>query len=356
MVFPRTQPAHAPRGITLLEVLIAMGILTIGLVSVAALVPAGRSQAMKAAIYDRSSTLAANAVADLVSRGFLRTEELMPAVPGPGGTFSQRILIYDPLATSLWGPASAFVTLRDDAATAASSPTQLAFVPLDVAGAAGVGIPAVAADIVFRSEDDPIFGVPDGDPDGLPLPDWTADSGASGNGRHAFDGTYSYLATLESGVQPPGPYWLSGRQATLTIAAFHRRDPNTPPFALRGTIDSSALWVDPDPTGAPVQLPDGDTIRDVVKPGSMVLWADDALAPTFFRWYRVLLVADESTTADGLQVSISCEGSDPPLFLVDPSDPGNSALWKPCQLYVLPGCVAGLQVPVTLEGSSQWSE
>jgi Tfp pilus assembly protein PilV len=54
MVFPRTQPAHAPRGITLLEVLIAMGILTIGLVSVAALVPAGRSQAMKAAIYDRS--------------------------------------------------------------------------------------------------------------------------------------------------------------------------------------------------------------------------------------------------------------------------------------------------------------
>jgi hypothetical protein len=351
MVFTRTQPAHAPRGITLLEVLIAMGILTIGLVSVAALVPAGRSQAMKAAIYDRSSTLAANAVADLVSRGFLRTEELMPAVPGPGGTFSQRILIYDPLTTSLWGPASAFVTLRDDAATAASSATQLAFAPLDVAGAAGVGIPAVAADIVFRSEDDPIFRMPDGDPDGLPIPDWTG-----GDGRHEFDGTYSYLATLQSGVQPPGPYWLSGRQATLTIAAFHRRDPNTPPFALRGTTDSSALWVDPDPTNDPVQLPDGDTIRDVVKPGSMVLWADDAVAPTVFRWYRVLLVADESTTDDGLQFGISCEGSDPPRFLVDPSDPDNSAQWRPCQLYILPGCVAGLQVPVTLEGSSQWSE
>jgi len=348
MLRTRARHASARHGITLLEVMIAMGILTIGLVSVAALVPAGRSQAMKAAIYDRSSALASNAVADLVSRGFLRTEDLIPAVPVPGGTFSQRLLIYDPLTTTLRGPVKLLVTLRDDAATSASSLQQLAFAPLDVGGVAGTGVPAVAADILFRSEDDPIYAVPESDPDGLPLPGWTSDSGATGNGRHAFDGTYSYLATLETGEQPPGPYWLSGRQATLTVVAFHRRDPNTAPFALQPVTDASSpafgLWVDPDPANNPVQLPDGDTIRDVVKSGSMVLWANDATAPTLFRWYRVLLVADESTVADGVQVGISCEGSDPPKFSPDE------------RLYILPGCVAGMQVPVTLEGSSEWSE
>jgi len=100
-----------------------MGILTIGLVSVAALVPAGRSQAVRAVIYDRSSTLAANAAADLIARGFLRTEELIPAA---AGTFSRPLLIYDPLWAAPWGPIDSFVTLRDNAATAASSTSSAA--------------------------------------------------------------------------------------------------------------------------------------------------------------------------------------------------------------------------------------
>ena len=75
------------------------------------------------------------------------------------------------------------------------------------------------------------------------------------------------------------------------MVVFHRRDPSTVPFALKPT---DGLWVDPDPTGTPVVLPDGDTIRDVVSPGSMLLWANHHTTPTEFRWYRALLVMEGS--------------------------------------------------------------
>ena len=331
----RSSTTRTRHGITLLEVLISMGILTIGLASVAALIPAGRSQAVKAAIYDRGSTLASNAAADLITRGFLRTEQLTTA---SGTTLANRLLIYDPLFAGVWGPVDTFVTLRDDAATSGSSATELTVLPKGT-----TGVPPVVADILFRSEDDPIYGVPDNDPDAPPQPGWSTDTGGSGNGRRAFDGTYSFLASLETG-ELNAPFWLSGRQATLTIVVFHRRDPSTLPFALAPVTDSTdpafGLWVNPDLT----VLPDGDTIRDVVKPGSFVLWADHPTNPTLFRWYRALIVMDQSTAADGVRMGISFEGSDPPGGSTDE------------RLYILPGAVAGLQLPVTLEGSSEWSE
>ena len=331
----RSSTMRARHGITLLEVLISMGILTIGLASVAALIPAGRSQAVKAAIYDRGSTLASNAAADLITRGFLRTDELITT---SGTTLSNRLLIYDPLFDGVWGPTDTFVSLRDDAATSGSSATELTVLPKGT-----TGVPSVVADILFRSEDDPIYGVPDNDPDAPPQPGWSTDAGGSGNGRRAFDGTYSFLASLETG-ELNAPFWLSGRQATLTIVVFRRRDPSTLPFALAPVTDSTdpafGLWVNPDLT----VLPDGDTIRDVVKPGSLVLWTDHPTSPTLFRWYRALIVMDQSTAADGVRMGISFEGSDPPGMSADE------------RLYVLPGAVAGLQLPVSLEGSSEWSE
>ncbi len=59
-------------GMTLLEVLIACGILVVGLASVAAILPAAASLLAEAATVDRSSALAANAAADLAGRGVLK--------------------------------------------------------------------------------------------------------------------------------------------------------------------------------------------------------------------------------------------------------------------------------------------
>lgn len=63
---------------TLLEVLVALGILVAGLASVAALMPAAGARLADATAIDRAGTLAANAHADLRNRGLL-TASLFPA-------------------------------------------------------------------------------------------------------------------------------------------------------------------------------------------------------------------------------------------------------------------------------------
>ena len=71
------QPRRTARasGITLLEVLIACGILVIGLASVAALLPAAASVFAEATAVDRGGSLAANAAADLQFRGTVSADD-----------------------------------------------------------------------------------------------------------------------------------------------------------------------------------------------------------------------------------------------------------------------------------------
>lgn len=70
--FPRSRVTR--QGLTLLEVLIACGILVIGLASVAALLPAAASVLTEATSFDRAGALAANAFAELQTPGVLRAD------------------------------------------------------------------------------------------------------------------------------------------------------------------------------------------------------------------------------------------------------------------------------------------
>jgi hypothetical protein len=90
----------APRraGITLLEVLVACGILVIGLASLASVLPAAGSRLAQASVEDRAGVAAANAYAECVARGLVTSdlfgfptracgfgrgfEEILPAIPG----------------------------------------------------------------------------------------------------------------------------------------------------------------------------------------------------------------------------------------------------------------------------------
>ena len=83
------------RGITLLEVLISLGILSVGLASVVALVPAGGDQAKKAIIDDRRGALGPNALADFVNRGLLNPAKWSPAQPAA----TNYRLLFDPVVT-----------------------------------------------------------------------------------------------------------------------------------------------------------------------------------------------------------------------------------------------------------------
>ena len=53
----RPAPRHSRRGISLLEVLISIGILSIGLLATLSLIPAGRTYMYKAAVDDRAAAL-----------------------------------------------------------------------------------------------------------------------------------------------------------------------------------------------------------------------------------------------------------------------------------------------------------
>jgi len=92
-----SRAAQSRAGFSLLEVLVACGLLVIGLTSLAALLPAAASRLAEAHAEDQAGTLAADAWADIVNRG-LASSDLFPAnSTGAARTFG-------PAFSSLSGP------------------------------------------------------------------------------------------------------------------------------------------------------------------------------------------------------------------------------------------------------------
>ncbi len=69
------------RGISLTEVLIAMGIMTVGLLGVASVFPVGGWYMQRAEISDRGSAIAQSVMSDLVARGMLNPSAWFVMVP-----------------------------------------------------------------------------------------------------------------------------------------------------------------------------------------------------------------------------------------------------------------------------------
>lgn len=331
----RTAPAIAARhGISLLEVLISMGIMTVGLLSVLSLVPAGKSQAVKAVIYDRSSVMASNVAADLISRGLLRSTSWVTPQP------STPIAVFDPLynvPTGIWPLTNSAITLKADAATTGAATTGASASAYPGAGLAGQNAAVQAVcDVLFRSEDDPLYTLDGVGPDDPPLPRWSAGSAASPGGRRSFEGLYSFLATLQTSAIG-APYWSPSTPATLTIVTFQRRDPASAPIMFTPDVQTAT---DGGWTYNPSALPSGQKIKDLVRPGTMVLWLNNATNPTAVRWHRVVLAAEQQVG----RVAFTCEGRDP-----------NPSVGTAPQVLAFPGAVGGIEVPVRLEGTSAWN-
>jgi Tfp pilus assembly protein PilV len=309
---------HHRRGISLLEVLISIGILSIGLVSVLALIPAGRSQTTKASALDRTTMLAMNAAADFINRGFARPAGWTN--PNPAAAF----VTFDPLGTaSFWSSTitGAVITPRTDAATTATGTGGIT--------SAATGMPG----FLVRSEDDIRYSTDGRGEDDLPIPQWSI-SGTLG--RHVFDGAYSYLATL-SGTSST---WNADEYKTLTVVTFNRRDASAPPVSLSPTTvpNADGSW-----TVDKTNVPDGTSLKDLVKPGAMVLSQPTGGAP---KWHRVLLAADmtDSNTPATWKVGLTCENGDPS------TNPTTN------RVYVFPGAMGSNQLFIKLEGNSVWND
>ena len=339
---------HNRRGISLLEVLISMGILTVGLVSVLSMIPAGRSQTMKANAYDRGTTLAANAAADLINRGLIRpagwlsgpTEDknangtLDPGEDANGnGTIDLTpFAVFDPLyssSTPMWPR----IRLRTDASYAAKS-----LFSFDSVTLFPDGIPVEIVDIIARSEDDILFSTDVNDGVGIddpPKPKWS--DGSAGPlptvpARHVFEGVYSQLATLTSSDTDPAKMWRKGSYALLTIVTFFRRDATKPPMLLTCPDPVDGRWL-----VNKTNVPEGiSTVRELIKPGAVLL---EKNASGNYFWKRILMAADSANTANAAEssdwyVSLGCEGGNPA---------GTS------EVYIFPSSIGSLQMQVRLE-------
>lgn len=192
-------------GITLLEVLISIGILAVGLTSVVALVPAGRSNAGQALIYDRALTLAENAIDDAVTFGCLKLHTVGIASGSASGT-----------------------TILDSATTAAvlgSTAGTLArkgIYASSAADAASAAPPAVLGQFLQLRDDIVLQAGPTEDD----LPRYRVIDGVRG-----FDGRFTCMLALSS----LSGTMSAGSRARLTAVVFHNRDLTAP--IVSGTWD-----------------------------------------------------------------------------------------------------------------------
>jgi len=221
------------RGITILEVLIALGILAIGLSSVVALIPAARSQAVRAVVLDRASLLAANTLADAATFGLLRAGSDALAVGDP----RPEVVVLDVAGTTLRGPGD---VVRPNVLARQSG--------IFYAGAAA---PIAAQRLWLQSRDDIVVAPAASDDD--PPTNRVID------GARGFEGRMTSLLCL-SGTGN-GPYRAS-------VVVFHNRDTSDPSgLVISGTMNNLGLNV----ASLLPALPPGRTVTDIVKPG-VVLW------------------------------------------------------------------------------------
>ena len=285
----------AKKGITLMEVLIAIGILAVGLSSVAALLPAGGSQAKKAVMADRAATLAENALADAVTVGLIR-----PAALSGGGS---RIVL-DPIGNP--GLAGlAYRTLTD-------------------AGVYGGGgaVSSAVTQLFAQLRDDVLFNDPATE-DSLP-------TNLLIEGTRGYLGRTSCLWAIES---LDGTAIAGGQQARLSVVLFHERDVTSAgAMQLNGTVDQTGEI-------SVSALPSGLSLKQVFRPGTVVLRnvPNSAQSPSLY----VLRAAPAASTLSVYSI-------------VD-----DTRLWAPTatpvDVTILVGSVGVAQRIVTLEGNSEYS-
>lgn len=280
-------------GITLMEVLIAIGILSIGLTSVAALLPAGGSQARKAIISDRAANLAENALADAVTIGLVRPASLTVA-----GT--SRVLIDAVGSLGLTGIQDTALKTTGVRSTATEGS----------AVSTGVGM------LFGQGRDDIVF-TPSAGQDSLP-------TNAFVDGARAFDGKTSCLWAIETLSGDP---IAAGGVARLSAVIFHERD-SASRIVAANISPTGEITI----TGA---LPFGRTTRDVLKTGTVLVVAPSTVA------------ADRSAFFGVRSASLNAAGSG--AFCVFDQQPPAVA----CN--VLLDSVGIAQAIVTLEGSGPFA-
>lgn len=315
----------ARNGITLMEVLIAIGILAVGLTSVVSLVPAGQSQAARAVILDRAAVTVANGLQDAATFGMLRPDSVATDPVGGGP-----VIVFDPVRQRYGGladidyPNAVRAWLKPSGVySQASSPNAF---PAGVQSWQG-DFSWQVMQLAAQGRDD-ILVSPGSGADDPPVNRFDS------NGVRLFNGRMSCLFSVARADNLSTTPLAAGDVAKLTVVAFHNRDTS---FAgarwVAATFDGTALAV---PT-----LPDGRTLKEVVRPGAVIYDPNKTQATNQYqRWSQVQMASVDST--DG---SVYVTFSSPP-----------PTVGGPLPLRILLDSVGMAEQMVVLEGPGPYSK
>ena len=281
------------RGITLMEVLISIGILAIGLTSVLSLIPAGKSQVTQALIFDRSTTLAANALADAATFGLLKPDSLTLS--------NSNVAVFDPSAGFTLASGTAWLKPRGIYSSGTST-------SLSTASS------RIVSRLFSQGRDDVVYTAPTSD-DALPSNQFPA------TGPRDYQGRTSCLIAITSTVS-----LSAGSFATLSAIIFHNRDLSENAVLLvTGTCNASSSVI----AINMADVPPDRTIREVLRPGTVVT--------TGTSFHKLAMAAIDSSTNSAY---VTFSGAQPPA--------------GPIQ--ILLDSVGLSQQTVVLEGPGPWTQ
>lgn len=325
-----------------------MFVLMIGLLGVAAMIPAGRHEILEGAKIDNATAVGRAAFRDLKIRGYLNpanwtnsagaavfdtaTQQFPPvtAMTNSGNRVTPAVAI-DPLG--LTAPAGTYGATFPSTAT---PPLQLTRIYPDdqISGLPTPQERLAASDLVFRSSDDLLFTASTTGQDNPP--EQTVFGELSGNlvmrpyseltnaggtpAKRASDGNYSWLATI---VSDPTSSALAS-QVTVSVAVFYKRDLSDPSLTERvGTVSFSlGAGIGGGEVSVTHPPPPAGTQLKPLKPGQWVMVAGrrgGAPNRDYYRWYRVVAADNASTSTLFQQVTLAGADWDPNI--------GNSQIW-----------------------------
>jgi hypothetical protein len=240
-----------------MEVLISIGVLAIGLTSVLSLIPAGKSEAGKAIVYDRAAAMAMNGLSDAITFGLTRPDSFV-AAPGVA------TVVFDPANVITWPAVATSGTLKSTGVFA------------QVSDAATADL--VVEKLFAQGRDDVAYNLP-ATADELPTNGFI-------NGIRGFEGRMTCLIALteaDSGTPPLVP----GDLATVSVVVFHNRDTTAP--TVSGTLDSSGRVT-------LSSLPSDRTLKSIMRPGTVLYYTDPVTSR--LRFAQLSMAAVDTTTQD----------------------------------------------------------
>jgi hypothetical protein len=394
-------PAACRSGISLMEVLVSIGIVALGLVSIASLIPVGGLQAQKADQIQRQSDVGLETLREFTTRGFSIVDpaDRCPWVHWDSST-SKWVSCYDSTgpAWKIFLPVAFDPLMIGKTTTPADSNKVFTFPANAVAGAPAIERLTLAqaatgsataytpsfplADAILRSTDDLIVD----QPSDTSLPGTSSylnDTSATPKPlKRASGGLYSWIATLAP-YNPNEILPATGTECTLSVVVFYRRNLSAVPDP--GSSQEEMVQVATGFSG----IGGGDMEFDLTatqktqvgkgsynnplslaKAGNWLMlcryepWQDSSGAwqpKRVCKWYRVVASEgiDPASSIDKANVTLS--GPDWPQPPAVP--PGMN--WGPvpsaAQNFNTYAClfdsaVAVYQKVIRLEGSSQWSQ